>query len=172
MEIRKGTLDDVNDISRIHALSWKSAYKGIVPQKYLDELKEDFWVHTFTSWLQDNTVTVMVITDGECPVGVAVCGPSRDKALPDWGEIVSIYLLPEYTNRGYGSRLFESAMQDLRQSGYRDIYLWVLKDNQRARRFYEKQGFHCSKDEYPLKIMDKELVEVRYVYYSSSNSQP
>lgn len=172
MEIRKGTLDDVNDISRIHALSWKSAYKGIVPQKYLDELKEDFWVHTFTSWLQDNTVAVMVIIDDERPVGVAVCGRSRDKALPDWGEIVSIYLLPEYINRGYGSSLFESVLQDMKQSGYRDTYLWVLKDNQRARRFYEKKGFHCSKDEYTIKILDKELVDVRYIYCNSTNTRP
>jgi len=41
MEIRTATLDDVPDISRIHALSWKAAYKGIVPQAYLDGLKED-----------------------------------------------------------------------------------------------------------------------------------
>ena len=37
MEIREATPKDVKDISRIHALSWKSAYKGIVPQAYLDK---------------------------------------------------------------------------------------------------------------------------------------
>ena len=51
MEIRKATIDDVKAISRIHALSWKSAYKGIVPQAYLDELKEDFWVQAFEAWI-------------------------------------------------------------------------------------------------------------------------
>lgn len=53
MEIRKATIDDVKDISRIHALSWKSAYKGIVPQTYLDELKEDFWVPVFEAWIKN-----------------------------------------------------------------------------------------------------------------------
>lgn len=37
VRIRKATLKDVGIISKIHALSWKAAYKGIIPQKYLEE---------------------------------------------------------------------------------------------------------------------------------------
>ena len=44
MEIRKvKRTDDFYVISRIYALSWKTAYRNIVPQKYLDELSEDRW---------------------------------------------------------------------------------------------------------------------------------
>lgn len=53
MEIRKATIDDVKEMNRIHVLSWKAAYKGIVPQNYLDELKEDFWVSAFEKRLSD-----------------------------------------------------------------------------------------------------------------------
>lgn len=163
MNIRKGTLDDVKDISRIHALSWKSAYKGIVPQAYLDELKEDFWVTAFTTWIKNNVLTVQIITDKGSSVGCVAYGRSRDKTLPNWGEIVSIYLLPEYFGKGYGNKLLESALLDLKESGYRNIYLWVLKDNHRARRFYENNGLQCSKDECICEIMGKKLTDLRYV---------
>lgn len=163
MNIRKGTLDDVKDISRIHALSWKSAYEGIVPQAYLDELKEDFWVSAFTAWIKNNVLTVQIITDSGSSVGCVAYGRSRDKSLPNWGEIVSIYLLPEYFGKGYGNKLLESALLDLKKSGYRNIYLWVLKDNQRARRFYENNGLHCNKDECICEIMGKKLTDIRYV---------
>lgn len=42
MEIRNAVIDDVENISKIYAQSWKTAYKGIIPQSYLDDLKDDF----------------------------------------------------------------------------------------------------------------------------------
>lgn len=164
MEIRKATLDDVKDISRIHALSWKSAYKGVISQAYLDELKEDFWVSAFKAWIKDNILTVQLILENGIPVGCVAYGNSRDKSLPDWGEIISIYLLPEYFGKGYGNMLLESALLDLKKSGYDNIYLWVLKENQRARDFYEKNKWQCGKDECACEIMGRKLTDIRYVY--------
>lgn len=164
MEIRRATLDDVQDISRIHALSWKSAYKGIVPQAYLEELKEDFWVPAFTDWIKDNVITVQIVTDNGSLVGCVAYGRSRDKSLPNWGEIVSIYLVPQYFGKGFGNKLLESALLDLKKSDHESIYLWVLKDSHRARCFYEKNRFHRNNDECVCEIMGKQLTDIRYVY--------
>jgi len=164
MEVRKATIDDVHDISRIHALSWKSAYKGIVPQAYLDELKENFWVPAFTEWIKNNVLTVQEVLDNGNAVGCVAYGKSRDNNKPDWGEIVSIYLLPQYFGKGFGNRLMETALSDLKRTGYKYIYLWVLKDNHRARCFYEKKHFKCSNEECTCEIMEVKLTEVRYVY--------
>lgn len=164
MEIRKATIEDVKDISRIHALSWKSAYKGIIPQVYLDELKEDFWVPAFETWIKDNVLTAQLIIKEGSPVGCVAYGKARDKSLKDWGEIVSIYLLHEYFGRGLGNLLLESALLDLKQSGHINVYLWVLKKNQRGRRFYEKHKWQCSKDECVVEIAGKKLIELRYNY--------
>lgn len=169
MEIRKATLDDVKDISRIHALSWKLAYKGIIPQAYLDELKEDFWVSAFATWIKDNVFSVQLILENGSAVGCVAYGKSRDKCLPNWGEIVSVYLLPEYFSKGYGSKLLESALLDLIQSGYQNSNLWVLKENQRARHFYEKNKLQCNKDECICEIMGEKLTDIRYIY-SFNNS--
>ncbi|KEF36933.1 MULTISPECIES: GNAT family N-acetyltransferase [Bacillaceae] len=172
MEIRKATIDDIKDISRIHALSWKSAYKGIIPQTYLDELKEDFWVSAFETWLNDKVLTAQVMMENGSIIGCVAYGKARDKSLFSWGEIVSIYLLPEYFGKGYGNKLLESALLDLKQSGFQNNYLWVLKQNQRARYFYEKNKWRFNEDDECIcEIAGKQLTEIRYIYSFDNSTQ-
>lgn len=85
IKIRNATINDVQIISNIYALSWKSAYKGIVPQKYLDEMKNDFWVSSFKTWISNNTLTVKLIFENDIPVGCIAYGKSRDEKYADWG---------------------------------------------------------------------------------------
>lgn len=161
MVIRKATADDSKDISRIHALSWKAAYKGIVPQAYLDELKEDFWFPAFDTWFNDKALSAKVMLDNGIMFGCVTYGKARDQLRTDWGEVVSLYLLPEYFGKGYGRTLLESAMLDFKQSGFKNIYLWVLKDNKRARRFYEKNNWTLNKEDICVcEIAGKQLTEV------------
>lgn len=162
MQVRKAAVDDAADISRIYAQSWKTAYKGVVPQAFLDDLKEDNWVPMFRRSLEDGSICALMICDGEEAVGCAAFGRSRDEKLPGWGEIVSIYLLPNYFGRGYGEALLKGAVDVLKQQGHRHIYLWVLRENDRARRFYEKHGFVCTGDECTIDIMGQPLVDLRY----------
>ncbi|WP_373845349.1 GNAT family N-acetyltransferase [Clostridium sp.] len=171
VKIRKATLKDVNTISNIYALSWKSAYKGIVPQKYLDELKSNFWVSSFQNWIKYNILTVQIICENELPVGCVAYGKGRDIKFSDWGEIVSIYLLPDYFRKGYGQKLLQTAIIDMKIKGYKDCYLWVLKENINARDFYESNGFVCNKDECSCEIMQKQLIDVRYILTSDNHTK-
>ena len=164
MEQKRAGIADVPDISRIHAQSWKSAYKGIIPQAYLDDLKEDFWVAAFDGWISNNLLTVQLMVDEQCPVGCIAYGKSRDEALPGWGEIVSIYLLPEYFGKGVGELLLQSAIKDMKNMGFEKIYLWVLEENLRAQKFYQKCGFSFTDDKISFEIAGKQLVDVRFVY--------
>jgi len=61
VKTRMATIIDAEIISNIHASSWKVAYKGIVPQRYLDELRDDFWVQAFRSWLSNDILTTHLI---------------------------------------------------------------------------------------------------------------
>lgn len=163
VKIRKATLEDVEDISNIYALSWKSAYKGIVPQKYLDELKCDFWVSSFQNWINNSIFTTQLIFENDMPIGCIAYGNARDDKFANWGEIVSIYLLPDYFRKGYGQKLLKTALIDMKTNGYKNCYLWVLKENSSARYFYESNGFICNNDECTCEIMKKQLVDVRYI---------
>ena len=82
MFIKQAAIQDAKTISHIHASSWKSAYKGIVPQPYLDQLQKDFWVEAFENWIETNTITALLIYDNDVPVGCIAYGKSRDEKLP------------------------------------------------------------------------------------------
>jgi GNAT superfamily N-acetyltransferase len=162
MEIRKiAPEDDLDAISRIYVRSWKAAYKGIVPQDYLDELPETKWSQVIA---KSEWTSLVLIEDGEM-IGASAVSPGRDTAMADWGEIISIYLLPEYFGKGYGKPLLKAAIAELKAMGHSFIYLWVLEENGRARAFYEKNGFTASPDRHVDSIGGKDLVEVRYIYY-------
>ncbi|MCY6960545.1 GNAT family N-acetyltransferase [Clostridium brassicae] len=162
-QIKDATVKDIESISNIYALSWKVAYKGIIPKKYLDELKSDFWVETFQNWINNKTFNVKQICEGNITVGCIIYGKSRDEKLSKWGEIVSIYIHPKYFRKGYGQKLLDIALMDMKKSGYDNSYLWVLKENKDAQLFYEKNGFKCNQDEYNFEIMGKKLIDTRYV---------
>lgn len=163
IQINDSTVQDAETISNIYALSWKVAYQGIVPQRYLDELQNDFWVSAFQNWIRNNTFKVKQVYENSIPVGCIVYGKSRDEKLPNWGEIVSIYIHPDYFRKGYGQEILDVALADIKKAGFQNCYLWVLKDNENARKFYEKNGFRCNQDIYNLEIMGKQLTDIRYV---------
>ena len=76
---------------------------------------------------------------------------------------MSIYMLPEYTGKGYGKMLLMEASKVLKYYGFNEIFLWVLEDNKNARQFYESQGFTLADGTLELTICGKPLKEVRYV---------
>lgn len=160
MEIRKyRDTDDLNDVSRVYAQSWKTAYRGIVPQDYLDDIQDNRW----SSYLRNDVGRLLLATDGAQIVGAATYHAARDSDYAGWGEIISLYVLPAYYRRGLGTGLISAAIDALHTAGYANVYLWVLEDNTSARKFYEKKGFHFSGDILIAEIGGKSLRECRYV---------
>ncbi len=141
--IRRATIADARAIAEVHVHSWQWAYRGLIPDSYLDRLSIDSRADTRTQLLAAETEGRTWIAEQERRiVGFATTGPSRDAdALPGTGEIGAIYLRREATGQGIGRELFAHAMHDLRQRGYQQATLWVLDSNARARRFYEKAGW-------------------------------
>ena len=107
---------------------------------------------------------IMVVTDGENIVGTSSFGRSRLAEIPDYGEIIAIYFLPEYVGKGHGKRLLSAVLNELRTMGFNAVFLWVLEDNRNARRFYEKFGFNQSNRNIEALIGGKCLKEVQYCY--------
>ncbi len=107
--------------------------------------------------------TLVCMEDGKY-IGTSSFGQSRFEKLGNWGEIISIYLLPEYMGKGYGKLLLKTGVSELKKLGYEDIFLWVLRENNRARRFYERFGFAETEDYLETHIGGKALQEIRYRY--------
>ena len=141
MQIRKlRPGDDLFAVSRVYEESWREAYRGLLPQEYLNSIPLGKWV----PYLEQAGRESLLLLKGEKIVGTASCCASRTPELAGWGEIVFLYLLPEYWGNGWGKALLSAAVKQLESMGYRDLFLWVLEGNQRARAFYECMGFRPS----------------------------
>ena len=159
MEIRYiSASDDRGAISRIYEESWRAAYRGIIPQEYLDVIPRGRWVKNLDipGWH-----TMVCVEDGEY-VGTSSFSKSRFPQYPDQGEVISVYLLPDRYGKGYGGPLLEAVLSELKKQGFTAVFLWVLEENARARRFYEKHGFSCTDEYLDAVIGGKSLREVRY----------
>ncbi len=158
MEILELT-KEFSEASNIYAKSWKAAYRGIVPKAYLDKLTSESW----TMAMKNSPFRNYILRDEGVLVAASAIYKARDSKYEGYGEIVSIYVLPEYLGKGYGTALFRFMTEKLRALGYDKQYLWVLKENFRARRFYEKMGFNFNGDEKSTEICGEKLVEVCYI---------
>lgn len=160
MEIRPlRETDSRLEISRIYEESWKSAYRGIVPQAYLDGIPAGRWAEALDRAGWDT----LVLTEGERLIGTSSVCASRWPDWPGFGEVVSLYLLPESMGKGYGKALLAAAVKRLAEQGFQDALLWVLEENRRARRFYERAGFTLAGDVMDDEIGGKPLREVLYL---------
>lgn len=162
MEIRhiKQT-DDRFAISHIYEESWKYAYKDIIPQSYLKSIPTGHWIPN----LDKAGMNTLVLIGNDTFIGTSSYCKSRFSDFDSFGEIVSIYFLPQYMGKGYGKQLLDAAINELTKLGYRDIFLWVLEENHRARKFYEKAGFVLSDNYLDDNIGGKELREIQYCYH-------
>lgn len=159
MEIVNLTQELASVASRIYAESWKVAYSGIVPQKYLDDLSADRW----TLGLENSPFRNFLLRDNGVFVATSSIVNARDSKYKGYGEIVSIYVLPEYFNKGYGTFLFKRMVEQLRTMGLKKICLWVLEENIKAKRFYTKMGLIPNGDEKTVNVGGKQLTAICYV---------
>jgi len=155
-------LDDATSASRIYATSWKNAYKDIFSDKLLEEITLDFWVEAFVSNYETHRYKVAILSFNGKDVGAGGYGFSRDYQDDEWGEITSIYFLPEVWGEGLSGQLLDFMINDLRELGYLKIHLWVLSDNLRAQRFYEKYGFCRTENERSISFKGVEKNEMEY----------
>jgi GNAT superfamily N-acetyltransferase len=146
VRIRAATVADARSIAGVHVRSWRWAYRGLIPDGFLEKLSVD---DRETKWRERLAEPVarfgcLVADDDDGGVvGFASFGPPADApAAPDGaGELYAIYLEEAVAGTGVGRALLAGATESLRGVGFGSAFLWVLAANARARRFYEKAGW-------------------------------
>ncbi len=130
--------------SEVHVRAWQSAYRGVMPDDYLDGLQAQDHA---TRWREhriapSSEAQLLIVVDDRRVVGFASLGPERDCDAPsDIGQLYAINLDPDVWGRGIGRALLNVATDRLRELGYVEAVLWVVPDNRRARRLYESEGW-------------------------------
>jgi len=144
--IRPGRPEDAQQIAQVNVEAWQSAFRGLMPQDYLDHIdlaaRVARWRRTLDN-LSRSGEGVLVATKGTQIIGFAGFGPSHD---PDenparTGLLDAIYLAPGCWGKGAGRQLMAAALRQLASAGYAQATLWVLDSNARARRFYAAGGW-------------------------------
>ncbi len=138
MIFRDGQVEDSPAISQVLARSWKTAYRGLVNDPYLDALPETHWVDFLRQGLAEGSLFARV-ADCEAKItGAALWLPTQ---TPGQACLLSLYLLPDKIGQGLGHALYANTEAELVRRGFTSCVLDVLKNNGRAIRFYEAHGF-------------------------------
>lgn len=165
--VRRATEADAEALARLHIAAWRWAYRGLLPDAYLDGLaasipKRVAWRRERLSGPDCEERTWLVERAGEV-VGVADTGAARDvNAEPGTAELYAIYLAESEVGMGLGRRLLSHALADLRRRGYGAATLWVLGTNARATGFYEACGWRPDGATKTEELAGLALGEVRY----------
>jgi GNAT superfamily N-acetyltransferase len=163
VEIREATYSDAETIARIHVLSWQAAYRGIMPEAFLEGLSVEARLSMWQMSLQSGKLKVLLAYSDETVVGWIAFGACRDADKDDtWAEVEALYVLPEFWRIGIGERLSNSACSLLRGAGFSFVALWVLSENHRARGFYHRIGFDHDDSSKCITVGGTRLMEMRY----------
>ncbi|MFE7901383.1 GNAT family N-acetyltransferase [Streptomyces sp. NPDC057424] len=166
LRVREMTIADCDRVAEIRTRGWQSAYRGLIPQSYLDGLSLEEDAERRRTYLSqgDGSVVNLVAEDarGEL-LGWACHGRYREgEVLTGDAELYAIYVHPDQVGRGVGQALLTESLARCTAAGHGRILLWVLKENDRARRFYERAGFRADGAEEPFEVDGVAVPEVRY----------
>ncbi|MFF1907180.1 GNAT family N-acetyltransferase [Kitasatospora sp. NPDC058218] len=141
--IRRGTADDSGTIAELHALSWRTAYTGIVPEQALGDgmaaERAELWALRLAADYGEpaNTPELLIAEQAGGTVGFAYVVPQPDGRVL----LENLHVRPGRTGGGIGRALFDAVRDHVATCHPgADLYLEVLRDNTRAVAFYEREG--------------------------------
>jgi ribosomal protein S18 acetylase RimI-like enzyme len=189
--IRAGLAADAAQVAAVQREGWFAAYDGIIAREIIDRvtapddgarIRQTFRTRPWQRMI------VAVAANPETPepgepqatpaapvvVGYASFGPEVDVLGASWphpvsragqeglvAELYALYVRPARWSTGTGRALMDRVIARTSAAGYRDIVLWVLEENARARRFYERAGYSADG---ATNVLDRlgGVLEVRY----------
>lgn len=141
MQIRLATPADADAIAHIHALSWRSAYRGALSDAYLsgpiEAERGAVWRERFA---RPDAQQYVAVAESDGRVVGFVCAYGGHDA--QWGTFIdNLHVLPDLKRAGIGRQMMrEAATWAERMHPGQGMYLWVLESNAPARAFYERIG--------------------------------
>lgn len=164
MVIREATTRDAKHIARVHVDTWRTTYRGVIPDDVLANLSYE---RREQQWREDAGRSGMggrglfVAEDGGRIVGFASGGPERTGDASYKGELYAIYVLHSSQGLGIGRHLVLRVGEALVSAEISTMLVWVLAANSGARRFYETLGGRLLREQ-PVEMMGVTLPEVAY----------
>lgn len=165
MRIRRAKLEDAPGIAKVHVDSWRTTYKGIIPDNFLNNLsyenRTELWKRNITD---ETNYIVVALNEMDEIIGFGTAGKRQENKEEHTGDLTSIYLLEEYQGKGIGKKLLKELFKHFKELGRKKIFVEVLEDN-KTRYFYEYYGAKLVKKD-QIKIGEEILNELIYEWDS------
>jgi GNAT superfamily N-acetyltransferase len=169
--VRPAFPDDAAEIARIQVVTWRTAYRSVLPAAVLDEwdgaAAESSWKAAITSPPTPGH-GVLVALERNTPVGFAAFGPAeltagerQDPAGPTT-ELSTLLVEPRWGRRGHGSRLLSAVAELAGSGGAGRLQVWLLEQDRVSTGFYESAGWAPDGWARTLDTGDAPLREVRW----------
>jgi ribosomal protein S18 acetylase RimI-like enzyme len=129
-------------IARLHADSWRTAYRGILRDDFLDGTvsanRRELWRTRFSGIDREDQLILVSEEGGE--IQAFAC--AFLDADPLWGTLLdNLHVIPGLKGRGLGRQLMSKVAENIQQRGlHSTLHLWVYEQNIPARGFYERLG--------------------------------
>ena len=172
--VRRARPADAAAIGAVHVAAWRSAYPGILPDRYLARLSASRQAAYYDSAVRSGVAVHVALASGADlgssggaarVVGFATASPARPERFPvplGEGEIETLYVLDDWRDRGLGRRLMRAAAADLAAAGCGSAFVWVLRSNP-SRWFYERLRGRAAA-EATIQVGGAPLVQTAYVW--------
>jgi pimeloyl-ACP methyl ester carboxylesterase/GNAT superfamily N-acetyltransferase len=166
IRIREAKPKDYARVAAMHYPVWRQSWKGIVATHVLDMISTPkTWADTFypTTLKRGGWQMWLAESRGQL-LGMTLFGP--DLSDPKHIQIDALYILDQKQRHGIGSMLLNKVLRTYPDN---DIILWCADKNQKARNFYEKNGFALDDRTYVWKPLPG--VTVPHMGYRLSRSE-
>ena len=145
ISIRKAKLGDEKILAYIQAESWKSAFANIISAEDMEKCTAIVKTEAmYENVLKSSYAEISILEIDSKPHCIAAWSKARNPQFSDCAELICIHSLSENWGKGYGSMMMNHIIDEIKNSGYNSVLLWVFEKNTRARRFYEKHGFELT----------------------------
>ena len=142
IKIRKARNGDEKTLAYIQTESWKSAFAGIISADDMEKCTDISKTETmYENVLKSGYAEISVLEIDENPHCIAAWSKARNPEFSDSAELICIHSLCDNWGKGYGTMMMNHIFNEIKNSGYNSVVLWVFEKNIRARSFYEKYGF-------------------------------
>ena len=163
--IRKVQAGDETHLAYIQTESWKAAFKDILSDEILQKTAEiNRSTAMYKRLLDEHIGNGYILEVNGIPHCIAWWDKARDDDMPDYAELICIHSLQDNWRKGYGTKMMETVLDDMKAAGYTKAMLWVFTDNNRARKFYEARGFVTSGKTKPC-LETQEICYVKNLSY-------
>lgn len=165
--LKEVTINDIETLVELNINIWKETYEKILPNPFLESLKKNKNAlvkeeeERFIDDKLDGTRKYLLIIDDEA-VGYLIIGRCDIEEYNGLGEINALYLTKKVQNKGYGKKILEKALKELKSMGFMEVIIGCINESS-SNKFFLSHGakYLCQRKRY---IMDLEILENLYLY--------